>query len=197
MFTGIVEATGVIVTIDDFDGGKRFVIDCPAVTDDLGIGDSIAVQGACLTATAIDDGRVTVALVSETLDRTSLGGRRPRDRVNLERAMLASGRFDGHIVQGHVDGVGTVQQVTPDGAGRRLRIACPPQLSRYVVEKGSITIDGVSLTVTTVDGDEFEVALIPHTLEVTTLGALQPSAPVNLEVDILAKYVERLMTEKR
>jgi riboflavin synthase len=195
MFTGIVEATGVIVDVADFDGGKRFIIDCPQVTEGLGVGDSIAVQGACLTATEIDDGRFTVALVSETLRRTSLGTFKPTDTVNLERAMSASGRFDGHIVQGHVDGVGTVREVTPDGDGRRVTITCPPELLRYVVEKGSITVDGVSLTVAGMDADSFDVALIPHTLQVTTIGALAPLSPVNLEVDILAKYVERLMTE--
>ena len=195
MFTGIVEATGVIVDAADFDGGTRFVIACPDVTEGLDVGDSVAVQGACLTATEIVDGRFSVALVTETLQRTSLGTFRPDDPVNLERAMPANGRFDGHIVQGHVDGVGTVRDVTPDGEGRRVTITSPPQLLRYVVEKGSITVDGVSLTVAGLHGDSFEVALIPHTLEVTTLGALAPASPVNLEVDILAKYVERLMTE--
>ena len=195
MFTGIVEAIGVIVEVADFDGGTRFVIDCPTVTDGLGIGDSISVQGACLTATEIAEGRFTVSLVSETLRRTSLGTFEPTDRVNLERAMPASGRFDGHIVQGHVDGVGTVREVTPDGEGCRITITCPPALTRYVIDKGSITVDGVSLTVAGLDGDAFDVAIIPHTLEVTTIGALERLSPVNLEVDILAKYVERLMTE--
>jgi riboflavin synthase len=195
MFTGIVEATGVIVEVADFDGGTRFVIECPELTAGLRIGDSISVQGACLTATEVAAGRFTVALVSETLRRTSLGSFGTSDRVNLERAMPASGRFDGHIVQGHVDGVGIVRDVTPDGEGRRLTITYPPTLARYVVEKGSITVDGVSLTVASLDGDTFDVALIPHTLAVTTIGGLGPLSPVNLEVDILAKYVERLMTE--
>ena len=195
MFTGIVEATGVIVEVADFDGGTRFVIKSPEVTNGLGVGDSIAVQGACLTATDITEGRFTVALVSETLSRTSLGRCQPDDRVNLERAMPAAGRFDGHIVQGHVDGVGTVREVTPDGEGRRITIECPPDLLRYVVTKGSITVDGVSLTVASLEDDAFDVALIPHTLAVTTAGAWAPLSPVNLEVDILAKYVERLMTE--
>ncbi|MEX1005248.1 MAG: riboflavin synthase [Acidimicrobiia bacterium] len=195
MFTGIVEAVGVITEVADFDGGTRLVIESPEVTDGLEVGDSIAVQGACLTATDIADGRFTIGLVSETLRRTSLGRFTPSDRVNLERAMPASGRFDGHIVQGHVDGVGTVRQVMFEGEGRRLTIECPSDLVRYVVEKGSITVDGVSLTVASLDGDGFDVALIPHTLAVTTMGALESSSRVNLEVDILAKYVERLMTE--
>lgn len=195
MFTGIVEATGVIVEVAAFDGGTRIAIECPEVTEGLEVGDSVSVQGACLTATDIADGRFRVAVVSETLRRTSLGSLEASDRVNLERAMPASGRFDGHIVQGHVDGVGTVREVKPDGEGRRLTISCPPDLLRYVVEKGSITVDGVSLTVASLDGDAFDVALIPHTLGVTTIGTLEPPSPVNLEVDILAKYVERLMTE--
>lgn len=195
MFTGIVEAMGVIVETADFDGGTRFVIECPEVTEGLEVGDSVSVQGACLTATDITEGRFRVALVSETLSRTSLARFKAADRVNLERAMPASGRFDGHIVQGHVDGVGTVREVTPDGEGRRVTITCPPNLLRYVVEKGSITVDGVSLTVASLDGDAFDVALIPHTLQATTFGALEPVSPVNLEVDILAKYVERLMME--
>ena len=195
MFTGIVEATGAIVEVAGFDGGTRLVIEAPGIADGLEIGDSVAVQGVCLTATAVSDGGFGVDLVSETLRRTSLGNLRPTHQVNLERAMPASGRFDGHIVQGHVDGVGTVRAIAPEGDGRRITVEFPPQLARYIVEKGSITVDGVSLTVASLDEETFDVALIPHTLDVTTFGALQPLSPVNLEVDILAKYVERLMTE--
>lgn len=193
MFTGIVETMGVITDATDLDGGRRFVITSPEIAGGLSIGASIAVQGACLTATHRTDSTFTVELVSETLARTSLGGISEDDRVNLERAMSANGRFDGHLVQGHVDGVGTVRRVTPDGRGARISIDCQPALLRYVVQKGSITVDGVSLTVAQLDENGFEIALIPHTLAATTLGSLSPSSPVNLEVDILAKYVERLM----
>ena len=193
MFTGIVETMGVVTGVTDLDGGRRFAIAAPEIADGLTVGASIAVQGACLTAIHCTDSEFTVELVSETLARTSLGGISENDRVNLERAMATDGRFDGHLVQGHVDGVGTVRHVSPEGQGARISIAYPADLRRYVVHKGSITVDGVSLTVAKLDEDGFEIALIPHTLAVTTLGSLVPSAPVNLEVDILAKYVERLM----
>ncbi|MEX1043449.1 MAG: riboflavin synthase [Acidimicrobiia bacterium] len=196
MFTGIVEATGVIVDVTGSDGDRRFVIEAPHLTEGLRIGDSISVEGACLTATTVSDTRFGVDLVAETLSRTTLGSVQSGELVNLERAMSANGRFDGHIVQGHVDGVGAVRRITAAGGGRRIEISCPPSILRYVVEKGSITVNGVSLTVVSVDSDGFEVALIPHTLEVTTLGRLSESAPVNLEVDILAKYVERLMESR-
>jgi riboflavin synthase len=193
MFTGIVETTGVVTSVDDVDGGRHLQIEAPDIASTMSVGDSVAVQGACLTATAITERGFSLDLVSETLRRTSLGAITSGARVNLERAMPASGRFDGHIVQGHVDGVGTVQAISREGEGSRLSIAVGDGLMRYIVEKGSITIDGVSLTVAQVDATGFEIALIPHTLAVTTLGALEVSAPVNLEVDILAKYVERLM----
>lgn len=196
MFTGIVEATGVVVDVTGSDGDRRFVIEAPHVTEGLRIGDSISVQGACLTATTVADSRFGVDLVTETLQRTTLGTVQSGDQVNLERAMSASGRFDGHIVQGHVDGVGTVSRITAEGGGLRIEISCPASILRYVVEKGSITVNGVSLTVASVDSDGFEVALIPHTLDVTTMGQLSESTPVNLEVDILAKYVERLMESR-
>lgn len=193
MFTGIVETMGVVSDVSEDDGGRRLSIVADAITADLDVGDSVAVHGACLTATGVEETGFTTFLVSETLRRTSLGELRVGDRVNLERAMPANGRFDGHIVQGHVDGVGTVHSIRPDGQGRRLSIRCPEHLLRYVVEKGSVTINGVSLTVASVDGDKFDIALIPHTLESTTFGDMEAPAPVNLEVDILAKYVERLM----
>lgn len=193
MFTGIVETMGVVTRVTDLDGGRQFVITAPEIASELSIGASIAVQGACLTATHRTDSEFTVELVSETLARTSLGGLAEDDPVNLERAMPAHGRFDGHLVQGHVDAVGTVRELTPEGRGARISIAYPPKLGRYVVQKGSITVDGVSLTVADLDEDGVEIALIPHTLEATTLGSLVVSSPVNLEVDILAKYVERLM----
>lgn len=196
MFTGIVEAIGSVARIEALDGGRRFVVECPALTDGMPVGSSVSVQGACLTATSVSASSFMVDLVGETLARTTLGSLRAGDPVNLERAMPAGGRFDGHIVQGHVDGVGTVRQIADEGTGSRLSVSCPPALLRHVVEKGSITVDGVSLTVARIDDEGFEVALIPHTLAVTTLGSLAPAAPVNLEVDILAKYVERLMETK-
>ncbi len=195
MFTGIVEELGAVTGAQTSEGGKRMTILGPLTATDLSVGDSIAVNGTCLTAVAVDKWASTfdVELVLETLDRTSLGAVGVGSRVNLERAMPAAGRFDGHIVQGHVDGVGVVATVRADGMGRRLGIDLPEALGRYVVEKGSITVDGVSLTVAALDGRRVEIALIPHTLEVTTLGAKTEGDRVNLEVDILAKYVERLM----
>ncbi len=193
MFTGIVEAVGIVAEVEELDGGRRCVIDSQFVADGLKVGDSVAVQGACLTAAAVSSESFTVEMVSETLSRTTLGGLVVGSAVNLERAMPAAGRFDGHIVQGHVDGVGSVAGVEDAGTGTRFTVECPEELMRYVVEKGSITVDGVSLTVAEIRSDGFAVALIPHTLSVTTLGSLGPSARVNLEVDILSKYVERLM----
>jgi riboflavin synthase len=193
MFTGIVEAVGTVVQIEELDGGRRCVINSRIVAAGLEVGDSVAVQGACLTAAAISPGSFTVEMVSETLSRTTLGGLVVGSAVNLERAMPAAGRFDGHIVQGHVDGVGSIVAVEDAGTGTRVTVQCPEELMRYVVEKGSITVDGVSLTVADLHSDGFVIALIPHTLSVTTLGSLEPPAPVNLEVDILSKYVERLL----
>lgn len=197
MFTGIVEELGTVVGIDPAGSGMRMRIRGPLVVTDLAIGDSISVNGTCLTAVEIEGDVFAVEMVPETLDRTALGGLNTGDGVNLERAMPASGRFDGHIVQGHVDGVGVIAASEPDGLGRRLGIEVPGHLLAYVVEKGSITIDGVSLTVAAVEGSRVGIALIPHTLEVTTLGTRTPGDRVNLEVDILAKYVERLMENRR
>ncbi len=195
MFTGIVEQQGRVVSADTSDTGARFTIESRLITSDLEVGDSVAVNGTCLTAVSVDRGhsRFAVDLVPETLDRTSLGAITEGASVNLERAMPASGRFDGHVVQGHVDGVGIVTTLTRDDDGVRMGIDLPPTLLRYVVEKGSITLDGVSLTVAAVRDTGIEVALIPHTLEVTTLGSRAAGDRINIEVDILAKYVERLM----
>lgn len=193
MFTGIVEATGTVEEVRAVGGGLRVTIESPEVVLGLGVGDSVAVRGACLTAVEVDSESFTVELVAETVNRTVLGQLETGVQVNLERAMAASGRFDGHIVQGHVDGIGTVTSVTPEGDSRRIEIQSTPEVLRYVVEKGSITVDGVSLTVAAVSEGAFEVALIPHTLAVTTLGALTPGTRVNLEADILAKYVDRLL----
>lgn len=200
MFTGIVEERGEIVELTELADSARLIIRGPKVTSDAGYGDSIAVNGVCLTVTDLTDGRFTVDVMAETLARSSLAGLGPGSTVNLERAMAAGGRFGGHIVQGHVDGVGTIDRITPSEHWTVVRIALPAGLARYVVEKGSITVDGISLTVSAVGGDHgaewFEISLIPTTLSETTLGEAAVGDPVNLEVDVIAKYVERL-TEYR
>ncbi len=199
MFTGIVSELGTLAAVEDTDGGAVFRVSAPATCDGLSIGDSIAVNGVCLTAIAIDGDQFTVEAISETLQRTNLGDLESGSPVDLERPVeAAGGRFDGHVVQGHVDGVGTVQAITSEGSSKRFRVTSPPSLARYLVEKGSVTVDGVSLTITAVsavdDGEPwFEFALIPHTLDVTVLGVKSVGDRVNLEADILAKYVERLM----
>ncbi len=199
MFTGIVSELGTLDAVESTDGGALFRVNAPVTCDGLTIGDSIAVNGVCLTAIAIDEDRFTVEAISETLQRTNLGDLAPGSSVDLERPVeAAGGRFDGHVVQGHVDGVGTVQRIDSEGSSKRFRVSSPPALARYLVEKGSVTIDGVSLTITAVSDVAdiepwFEFALIPHTLEVTVLGRRAIGDRVNLEADILAKYVERLM----
>jgi riboflavin synthase len=184
MFTGIVEESGRVVARD----GARLRIGASKVLDDVSIGASIAVNGCCLTAVAFGDDWWDADVSDETFSRTSLGSLVPGDTVNLERPVRPVDRLGGHIVQGHVDAVGEVVDPVPD-----LRIRLAPELLRYVVEKGSITVDGVSLTVVDVLADGFTVAVIPHTAEVTTLGARRPGDPVNLEVDVMAKYAERLL----
>ncbi len=193
MFTGIIESVGVVSRVSGSDAGMRFRID----SDDFGalpLGSSVSVDGACLTVVDSAQGWFDVELVMETLERTSLSSAREGSAVNLERAMIATGRFDGHIVQGHVDGVGRITKVDREGTGWRFAISAPSAVAAYLVEKGSVTVQGVSLTVARIDGADFEVALIPHTMEVTTMGSLQPGDQVNLEADILAKYVERLLS---
>jgi riboflavin synthase len=192
MFTGIVETVGTVTAAAVAASAARFTIEAPAIMDDVGVGDSIACDGACLTVVERTETSFDIEAVPETLARTVLGGWSEGTRVNLERAMPASGRFDGHIVQGHVDGVGTVDVVAPAGDGLRLTIVAPAAVGRYVVEKGSITIQGISLTVASVAGDRFDIALIPHTLAATTSGRWVPGDRVNLEADVIAKYVERL-----
>lgn len=192
MFTGIVEMKGTVVSVTKTDTGERMTIEA----NDLGSmneGASIAVNGVCLTAIGPVENRVDLDIVPETLARTSLGSATPGSLVNLERAMGADGRFDGHIVQGHVDGTGEVMSVDRIDGGVVMRISLSDELDRYVVEKGSVTVDGVSLTVAAVSPGSFEVALIPHTLEVTTLGLRNVGDVVNLETDVLAKYVERMI----
>jgi riboflavin synthase len=197
VFTGIVEELGEIVGKEDLGDAARFVIRGPIVTSDAGHGDSIAVNGVCLTVVdVLADGSFSADVMDETLKRSSLRGADVGTRVNLERAAAVNSRLGGHIVQGHVDGTGHVVSRTPSEHWTVVRIALPPALSRYVVEKGSITVDGISLTVSGLGPDWFEVSLIPTTLDLTTLGRAEPGAPVNLEVDVIAKYVERLLSVK-
>jgi riboflavin synthase len=194
MFTGIVEELGEVVAIDATADSARLTVRGPLVTADARHGDSIAVNGVCLTVTDdAGDGTFTADVMRESLDRTTLGSLRPGDPVNLERAVRVDGRLGGHVVQGHVDGVGRVLERTPGERWETVRFAVPAALARYVAEKGSVAVDGVSLTVAGVDDEEFTVGLIPTTLAATTLGRARPGTPVNLEVDVLAKYVERLM----
>ena len=193
MFTGIVEEIGEVVDVRRTDEVLVLTVRGPTVSTDTRPGDSISVSGVCLTvADAVTDETFRVELVPETLARSSLADVAVGTRVNLERAMAVGGRLGGHIVQGHVDGVGTLRSRNPGARSDELRFTLPADLSRYVVEKGSITVDGVSLTVAGIDGATFTVALIPTTLAHTTLGARTAGEPVNLEVDVVAKYVERL-----
>lgn len=197
MFTGIVEELGVLVDKAELDDSARLTIRGPVVTADAGHGDSIAVNGVCLTVVdVLPDGAFTADVMGETLNRSSLAGVAVGDRVNLERAAAVNSRLGGHIVQGHVDGTGSVISRTPHEHWEVVRIALPTSLSRYVVEKGSITVDGVSLTVSGIGHDWFEVSLIPTTLEMTTLGRAEVGTRVNLEVDVIAKYVERLLSTR-
>jgi riboflavin synthase len=189
MFTGIVRERGRVASMRQEPEGLRLEIDAPETASQLGVGDSVSISGACLTATAVSNGRFSVTAVAETLDRTTLGRLALEDEVNLETATRAGDPLGGHFVQGHVDAVGRIASVD-DG---RVWVEAAPEILRYCVEKGSIAVDGVSLTIAALRGDAFEVALIPHTLEVTTFGAMQQGDDVNLEVDVLAKYVEKLI----
>lgn len=193
MFTGIVEELGRVGSIESSTESAVLRIEGPLVASDAGHGDSIAVNGVCLTVVTHDAAGFTVDVMAETLRRSSLGALRPGDPVNLERAMAASSRFGGHIVQGHVDGTATVVERVPGDRWEVVTFSLPESLARYVVEKGSITVDGVSLTVSAVATTTFSVSLIPTTLEATTLGRKQVGDSVNLEVDVLAKYVENLI----
>ena len=193
MFTGIIETVGVIEQVEPTDDLTRLVIDAKPIVDGVELGDSVAVNGGCLTVTSIRDGSLSFEAVRETMERTALGDLKVGARVNLERAVRAGDRLDGHIVQGHVDGVGTVRQMVREGNDVRLQIDCDPEFADCVVEKGSIAVDGVSLTVAALLPSGFEMALIPHTLEVTTLRDRQPHDRVNLEADVLGKYVKRYL----
>lgn len=192
MFTGIVEERGTVVEVQSLPAAARLTVEGPLVTSDVRHGDSIAVNGVCLTVVGVESATFTADVMHETLVRSSLGKVARGDHVNLERAAEVGKRFGGHIVQGHVDGTGVILTREPSEHWDLVRIGLPSYLARYLVEKGSITVDGVSLTVVDVTDDDFSVSLIPETLRATTLGARQPGDLVNLEVDVVAKYIERL-----
>jgi riboflavin synthase len=193
MFTGIIEELGRVSAIEEQPDAKRITIEGPIVTSDVSRGDSIAVCGACLTAVELEDGKFTADVMNETLRLTNLGGLKVGDPVNLERAMNAATRFGGHMVLGHVDGLGTVVSREPSDNWEWVRVSIPEELTKYVVLKGSITIDGISLTVNEVNGNVLGFSLIPETLRLTTLGSKQPNDHVNIEVDVMAKHIERLL----
>jgi riboflavin synthase len=193
MFTGLIEETGRVRSIEKGAGGARLSIDAGRVLEGAAIGDSVAVNGCCLTVVALDPAGFAADVVPETLARTTLGTWRAGDAVNLERPLRFDQRLGGHLVQGHVDGVGEIVDVKAEGDGRRVRIQVPRALSRFVAEKGSLAVDGVSLTVAAFGREECEIALVPHTLNVTVAGAYAPGRRVNLEVDLLARYMARLL----
>jgi riboflavin synthase len=191
MFTGLVQDLGSVRAVENEPAGSRLEVET-SLASELSEGDSVAVNGVCLTAVTVADGAFRADVMAETLRRSSLGPLSAGDPVNLELPLRAEDRLGGHFVQGHVDGTGTVEEVTVEGFANVVRIACGPEILRYVVEKGSIAVDGVSLTVADLDDEGFTVSLIPETLERTTLGGAAPGRIVNLEVDVLAKYVEKL-----
>jgi riboflavin synthase len=192
MFTGIVREIGTVASFD----GSRLVVAGPETAPDAAVGDSVSVAGVCLTVVGTEAGQLAFDVVPETLSRTGLGRLEPGDVVNLEPSLRVGDQLGGHVVQGHVDGVGHVRSVMSEGDGRRLWVDAPEAVVRYCLEKGSVAVDGVSLTVAALDDDGFEVALIPHTLAVTTLGRLEPGDAVNLEADVLGKVVERLLAAR-
>jgi riboflavin synthase len=194
VFTGIVRELGTVVSADEESDGRSFVVRAPQTAASTEVGDSVAVNGCCLTATEVGGDVIAFHAVPETIARSTLGGLAAEDRVNLEQALRAGEPLGGHYVQGHVDAVGRVQSVEAEGEGLRVFVEAPEEILRYCVEKGSVTVDGVSLTVAELADDAFAVALVPHTIEATTLSALRPGQSVNLEVDVLAKYVERLLS---
>lgn len=197
MFTGIVEERGQVVAVTPMGDSARLVIRASLAVSDAKLGDSIAVNGVCLTVTEFDSQTFSADVMAETLLRTSLGAAIPGSDVNLERAMPAHGRLGGHLVQGHVDGTGEILSIEPTEHWTVVRVGIPATIARYIAEKGSITIDGVSLTVVSVDDSSFSVSLIPTTLRETTLGERQIGDVVNLEIDVIAKYVERLLEAKQ
>ena len=193
MFTGIVEALGEVVEAGNRAGVHRLVVAAPVLSDGVAIGDSVAVNGVCLTAVQIEADRMTVEVVPETLRRTNLGSLDVGDAVNVERSLPADGRFGGHVVQGHVDATCTIAKREPDGASELVTFTLPPEHAAQIVSKGFVALDGVSLTVVDVSAAEFRVALIPHTRALVTLGSAPPGYCANLEVDVLAKYVARAL----
>src|SRR6516164_1661146 len=195
MFTGLIEETGTVAGIEDRPGGRRLWIAGARVLEGARIGDSLALDGRCLTLVAVEPRRVAVEAVPETLRRTTLGDWRPGARINLERPLRLDQRLGGHLVQGHIDGVGTVRAVSAEGEGRRVAFELPAPLLRFVAEKGSLAVDGVSLTIAACDRTGCEIAYIPHTLAATVAGDYQPGRRVNLEVDLLARYLARLLEE--
>jgi riboflavin synthase len=197
MFTGIIESIGRIRALEPIGGDVRLHIDAGSLDlQDVVLGESIAVSGVCLTVIAFDSASFAADVSNETLSRTTLGGLTPGSAVNLERAMRADGRFGGHMVSGHVDGVGEVVIVSEDARSQRWRFRVPSNLARYIAEKGSVCIEGTSLTVNVVEGDEFEVNLVPHTVAHTNFGELGAGARVNIEVDLVARYLERLVLSR-
>ncbi len=193
MFTGIIEEIGTVRSLRKTAGGAVILIASKEINGGVAIGDSVAVQGVCLTIVKVGAAELEADVSLETLERSTLGALRTGDRLNLERALQPTGRLGGHIVQGHVDGVGVWEALEPEGDGWRARLKAPEEVARFVVEKGSIAINGVSLTVATVRGGAVSVALIPHTVEKTTLSGLRPGDRVNLEADVIGKYVYKYM----
>jgi riboflavin synthase len=196
VFTGIVEGVGRVLRVEPEGAGVLITLEVGGLAEGVRIGDSIALDGCCLTVTGREGASLRFQAVPETLACTSLGTRKPGDRINVERALRADGRLDGHIVQGHVDGTGTVTALERHGSDVRLRVRCPEEIARLLVHKGSIAVDGVALTIVEPGQDEFSVALIPHTLAVTTLADRRPGDPVNLEVDVLGKYVHAFLERR-
>jgi riboflavin synthase len=193
VFTGIVRELGTVDAVEGGADGVRLVVDAPETAAQAAIGDSVAIDGVCLTVVSAVDGRLSFDAVPETLGRSTLGRLAPGGRVNLEPALRAGEPLGGHIVQGHVDAVGRVRSLEPEGDGARLRVEAPSEIVRYCVEKGSLTVSGISLTIAELHDDGVSIALVPHTLAATTLGSAKPGDELNLEVDVLAKYVERLI----
>lgn len=197
MFTGLIEEVGRIVRVEKRPEGAHLFVQARVVTEGTRVGDSIAVDGACLTVVDVEPSMFAVDCMAETLTSTTIGSRRPGDRVNLERAMALGDRLGGHLVLGHVDGVGEVRSVRRRGIAWELRLGFPPDLLPYVAPKGSVAVDGVSLTITDVDGEEFGLGIIPHTLQETTLRDIDPGRRVNLEADVLARYVRQSLLTAR
>jgi riboflavin synthase len=196
VFTGIVEELGTVAAIDVTASGGRLTLDAPMVSEGLRVDESVATNGVCLTAVAVTAHRFEVDLAPETLSRTNLGGLQPGDKVCLERSVTLQTRMGGHLVQGHVDGTATIIEVKPEGIQRTMRFEAGPDIMRYVVPKGFVALDGVSLTVVDCDAARFSIALIPHSAALTTLGFKQVGDKVNVEVDMIAKYVERFVEQR-